>query len=131
MNAAEIIVHRKQAHGSLQMQQALAEAIGEPRESPQVHPYSQVGAFDHTYRDVVKVRVSHNWVWNRLDNFSWAVPMARLIKSATLDSPNTRNYKRLILISFWSILLIVFGHNETLSPHPHTAHQKRSILCAA
>src|SRR5260370_39934971 len=61
MYAAEVEKDYVQVNGGFQVFQRLAETKTEPRETAQMCPHGQVGAFDVTCRDAARIGVPGDW----------------------------------------------------------------------
>src|SRR5580704_7472389 len=72
--AAKVIVSEMQGNRSLQIRELLAECIGEPRESANVHPHREILPFYKRSRDVIGIGSSVDDLGYDLRESRWGVP---------------------------------------------------------
>lgn len=87
MYANEIEKGHVEGHGGFQMIETLAESKAQARETAQMRPNAQIGAFDVRGADSRFVRVSADYDGNRRRDFRWFVPVGGIsaLRSVELD----------------------------------------------
>ena len=88
VNAAKVVIGEVQADRGPVVLKLLTEAVGQPRESANLHSHREVLAFNNRCADAFRIRVSDNRDHLRAGDFSGAVArFVALGSRVNLDEP--------------------------------------------
>src|SRR5438270_8499537 len=74
MNTTKVVIREVQGDSGFQMRQLLAERIGEPRKSAELHPHGQVLPLHKRSGDVFRVGIARSDLGYNLHDWAWGVP---------------------------------------------------------